>query len=156
MINPLAWYRERQARKAREQYVGDLHKKWIQDVWNWHVPLQMESIAARRPFNHLCAEERSRVAEGQVPNGDRLKSEFASLFRQMADLNNRLIDSFQEWYHSIDAAEWKALIEREQLAEAFLADAETMLRQTGQTTLFACAHNAEGLIEIGELYERCR
>ena len=151
-MNPLAWYRDHRRKKERDRYLAELDERWRKHVWEWHVPLQKESIAARGPFLRLCEEERANAQSGGIVDKQRLQKEFAILFEEMVAFDSKIVAEFVEWYHSDQGSEWRVLLEEEQIDQLFLANAGDILKGAASTTLRVCQYNSRDLIEADDLY----
>ena len=155
MVNPIKWFREILARGPKEIKTVDLMASWRKHVWDWHVPLQLQAIAACAPFNTACEQERANKSSGLPFNRQRLQQEFTALIKAMVFFNQYMKEEFFKWYVSTQGAEWKNRLEILGVATEYLAIAKEILEEAAETTILACQQHASDLIKANQLYETC-
>jgi len=151
MRNPFTWYKEYRSRKIMEKQLSELVEKWRKFVWEWHVPLQKESIAARGPFMRTLEAEKENASSGEAIGKRALQTAFAAICEEMNAFDERIVEAFIEWYQSDPASTWKDEFRRLGVEEEFMAIATDILLGASRTTLNICVINSREVIEDDEL-----
>jgi hypothetical protein len=153
MFNPVTWFRNIMARRPKATETVDLMATWRKHVWDWHVPLQLQAIAACAPFNAACDQQRANIQSGLPLDKKRLQQEFTALIKAMVVFNQFIKEEFFKWYVSAQGAEWRSMLEELGMAKEYLAIAKQLLEEATETTILACQQHAKDVINANELYE---
>ena len=151
MQGVISWFNSMRAEKSRQAYLTNLEKRWRRFIWDWHKPLQMESITAREPLFQLIDAEKEKSRSGKAVDKTALQQEFLNTLDSIDAIDRRISAAFCDWLASEDAKDWKEEMAAAGVMDQFIGIAAEIVLTTSRNTLDTSIVLAKDIIDGDEL-----